>query len=99
MSAKRSELAPEVTTFKEQGFDMEFASLRGIAAPKGMPAEVRERLVAAVAKAVADPEFQTKAKEIYAPIRFLAPSDYAAAMRKTEEELRAIWKETPWATK
>ena len=99
MSAKRSDLAPDVPTFKEQGFDMEFASLRGIAAPKGLPADVRDRLVDAVAKAVADPEFQAKAKEIYAPIRFLAPADYAAAMRKTEEDLRAIWKETPWAAK
>jgi tripartite-type tricarboxylate transporter receptor subunit TctC len=99
MSAKRSDLAPDVPTFKEQGFDMEFASLRGIAAPKGLPADVRDRLVDAVAKAVADPEFQAKAKEIYAPIRFLAPAEYAAAMRKTEEDLRAIWKETPWAAK
>lgn len=99
MSDKRIALAPEVPTFKEQGFDMEFSSLRGIAAPKGLPPEIRERLVQAVAKAVADPEFQSKAKEIYAPIRFLAPAEYAAAMQKTAEELRAIWKETPWAAK
>jgi tripartite-type tricarboxylate transporter receptor subunit TctC len=99
MSEKRSDIAPDVPTFKEQGFDMEFASLRGIAAPKGLSAEIRERLVAAVAKAVADPEFQAKAKEIYAPIRFLAPEEYAATLRRTEEELRAIWKETPWSAK
>lgn len=99
MSEKRSDIAADVPTFKEQGFDMEFASLRGIAAPKGLSAEIRERLVAAVAKAVADPEFQAKAKEIYAPIRFLAPEEYAATLRRTEEELRAIWKETPWSAK
>jgi tripartite-type tricarboxylate transporter receptor subunit TctC len=99
MSEKRSDIALDVPTFKEQGFDMEFASLRGIAAPKGLSAEIRERLVAAVAKAVADPEFQTKAKEIYAPIRFLGPEEYAATLRRTEEELRAIWKETPWSAK
>ena len=99
MSVKRSDIAPDVPTFKEQGFEMEFASLRGIAAPKGVPAEIRDRLVAAVAKATADPEFQAKAKEIYAPIRFLAPNEYTATMKRTEEDLRAMWKETPWGGK
>lgn len=99
MAAKRSDIAPDVPTFKEQGFDMEFASLRGIAAPKGLPADVRERLVAAVAKAAADPDFQAKAKEIYAPIRFLAPAEYGAVLKRAEEELRVLWKETPWSAK
>ena len=99
MSVKRSDIAPDVPTFKEQGFDMEFASLRGIAAPNGLPAEIRQRLVAAVAKAAADPEFHAKAKEIYAPVRFLAPDEYAATMKRTEEDLRAMWKETPWGGK
>ena len=99
MAAKRSDIAPDVPTFQEQGFEMEFASLRGIAAPRGLPADIRERLVAAVAKSVGDPEFQAKAKEIYAPIRFLAPEEYAATLKRTDEELRTLWKETPWAAK
>lgn len=99
MSEKRSDIAPDVPTFREQGFDMEFASLRGIAAPKGLPPEVREKLVSAVAKAVADPEFKAKVKEIYAPVRFLTPPDYAATLKHMEEELRALWNETPWSEK
>ena len=38
MSATRSPLAPDLPTFKEQGFDIELASLRGLAAPKGIAA-------------------------------------------------------------
>jgi tripartite-type tricarboxylate transporter receptor subunit TctC len=34
MSAKRTTLAPNVPTFKEQGYDIIMASLRGIAAPR-----------------------------------------------------------------
>lgn len=97
MSEKRSDVAPDVPTFREQGFDMAFASLRGIAAPKGLPPEVRERLVSAVAKAVADPEFHAKAKEIFAPMRFLAPENYAATLKQMEQDLRALWKERPWS--
>src|SRR5256885_12527624 len=45
MSAARSSLAPQVPTFKEQGIDIELASLRGLAAPKGLPEGVRKKLV------------------------------------------------------
>jgi tripartite-type tricarboxylate transporter receptor subunit TctC len=99
MSETRSDVAPDVPTFREQGFDMEFASLRGIAAPKGLPPEIRERLVTAVAKAAADPAFQAKAKEIFAPMRFLAPADYAATLKQMEVDLRALWNEAPWSEK
>src|SRR5918992_417358 len=46
------------------------------AAPKGLPPEVRERLVKAVASAAADPEFQTHATKFYAPLRFLDPTQF-----------------------
>ena len=96
MSQKRWEGASEVPTFKEQGFDMEFASLRGMGAPKGLPADIRQKLVDAVAKSVQEPEFVAKSKEIFAPIRYLPPDEYAAAMKKADTELRALWKEVPW---
>ena len=42
-----------------------------MAAPKGLPADVSERLVKAVASAAADPEFQAQATNFFAPLRFL----------------------------
>ena len=60
MSPARTNLAPELATAREQGYDIEMSSLRGLVAPKGIPAEVRERLVAAVARSVADAEFQAQ---------------------------------------
>ena len=53
------------------------ASLRGVAAPRGLPPAVREQLVTAVQKAAADPEFQAKAAAYFAPLRYLAPAAYA----------------------
>src|SRR5919197_1773964 len=47
MSPARTNLAPELATAREQGYDIEMSSLRGMAAPKGLPPEIRERLVAA----------------------------------------------------
>ena len=87
MSLQRSEIAPDVPTFKEQGFDMVFNSLRGTAAPKGLPSPIRERLVTAVAKVAADPEFQAKMKESYTPMWFLPPDEFAATL---SEERRRV---------
>ena len=99
MSEKRSTLAPSVPTFKEQGFDVVMASLRGIAAPKGLPPAVREQLVNAVQKAVADPEFQSKAAGYFAPLRYLAPADYAAELKEDEEGFKKLWQANPWTDK
>src|SRR3546814_20889456 len=39
MSAERSEIAPELHTFREQGYDIIMSSLSGIDAPKGRKEE------------------------------------------------------------
>jgi tripartite-type tricarboxylate transporter receptor subunit TctC len=96
MSANRTNLAPNLPTFKEQGFDIVMASLRGIAAPKGLPPAVREQLVKAVAQAANDPEFQAKAAAAFAPLRYLPPAKYETELKTTEAAFKQLWKEMPW---
>lgn len=96
MSATRTPLAPDLPTFKEQGFDIELASLRGLAAPKGLPPDVRAALVKAVSQAVNDPEFKAKATSIYAPLRYLPPDQYAEELQQGEAQFNALWKVVPW---
>ncbi|XAH25932.1 tripartite tricarboxylate transporter substrate binding protein [Xylophilus sp. GW821-FHT01B05] len=96
MSAARTTLAPQAPTFKEQGFDIELASLRGLAAPKGLPEGVRKKLVEAVARAAADPQFQQQAEATFAPLRYLAPTAYAAELQRGEAGFRQLWQEMPW---
>ena len=97
MSPARTNLAPDLQTFKEQGYNVELSSLRGMAAPRGLPPDVRERLVKAVQLSVADPEFQASATRIYAPLRYLAPAQFESVMREAESQFRQLWKEMPWA--
>lgn len=99
MSAERTTLAPQVPTFREQGYDIVLASLRGIAAPKGLPAPVREQLASAIRKAVADPEFQARAAGLFAPLRHLPPEQYAAELRDGEAGFRQLWQTMPWGDK
>jgi tripartite-type tricarboxylate transporter receptor subunit TctC len=61
--AERIDSAPELPTFKEQGFDVVSYSWFGLLVPAGTPADRIELLSKAVAKAVASPEYQQKTKE------------------------------------
>ena len=96
---KRANLAPDLPTAREQGFDIELSSLRGMAAPKGLPPEIRDRLVKAVAAAAADPEFQAQAVKFFAPLRFLSPAEFERVIKEAEVDFRKLWKEIPWGEK
>lgn len=99
MSEKRSSLAANVPTFKEQGFNVVMASLRGMGAPKGLPPAVREQLATALQKTAADPEFQAKAAGYFAPLRYLGPAAYAEELKQDEDEFKKMWQTMPWTDK
>ncbi|MBK1840989.1 tripartite tricarboxylate transporter substrate binding protein [Azospirillum sp. YIM B02556] len=96
MTDRRSEQAPDVPTFKELGFDVKMSSLRGLAAPAGLPADIRAKLVDAIDRAVKHPEFQDIARKAYQPLRLLPPDRYAAELKAQEATFRTVWRETPW---
>jgi tripartite-type tricarboxylate transporter receptor subunit TctC len=98
-SPARTNLAPDLPTAREQGYDIELSSLRGMAAPKGLPPEIRDQLVKAVAAAAADPEFQAQAVKFFAPLRFLSPAEFERVMKEAEVGFRQLWKELPWGDK
>src|SRR5207248_9300486 len=99
MSPARTNLAPELPTAREQGFDIELSSLRGMAAPKGLPPEIRERLVKAVESAYRDAEFQAQATKFFAPLRFLTPAEFDRVIRAADAGCRQLWKVMPWGDK
>lgn len=99
MSQARTTLAPDLPTFKEQGYDIELAALRGLAAPKGLPPAIRERLIKAIEQATADAGFHVQAARFYAPLRYLPPAKYEAELRAAEVQFRQLWNELPWIDK
>ncbi|MFG6621523.1 tripartite tricarboxylate transporter substrate binding protein [Sulfitobacter sp. 1A05707] len=96
MSNERWDGAPDVPTFKEQGYDVVMGSMRGMAAPKGVPDEIIERLEVALKAAVDDPEFQEKAKQQHLALAYSASADYLAELEKLSATFQALWKDTPW---
>jgi tripartite-type tricarboxylate transporter receptor subunit TctC len=63
------------------------ASMRGIAAPAGVPAERIKVLEDAFAKLVKDPKFVAKAKEMGVPIKYLDSQKFQEFLASAEKEL------------
>jgi tripartite-type tricarboxylate transporter receptor subunit TctC len=63
MADERSPAFPDVPTLKESGVNWTFTNWFALVAPKGLPAEVRARLVAAGGKAHATAEVQDPLKQ------------------------------------
>lgn len=96
MAEKRWVMAPDVPTFKEQGFDVIMGSQRGIGAPANFPEEATKKLSEAIGKAVEDPEFQALAKKTYLPLAFMPAPEYSAFLAKMNERFKQMWAEDPW---
>ena len=69
---------------------------RGIAAPKGIPADIIAKLEKAVDQALKDPEYLDAAKRAEIPLQYLASADYKAFLDSATKDLEATWKATPW---
>ncbi len=61
-SPERHFMAPEIPTFKEQGFDVDVGSWRCIAGPKGIPADRLKILQDGLLAAMRTEEFATRAR-------------------------------------
>lgn len=61
-ATERHFMAPDIPTFREQGFDVVVGSWRCIIGPKGMPEDRLRFLETNAIAALKDPEFQAKAK-------------------------------------
>jgi len=75
--AKRHEAFPQVPTFKELGYDIEYYIWAGVFAPKGTPEPVMKTVRDAVRKAVDDPDFKATMQKIDSPIQYLDAPEFA----------------------
>jgi tripartite-type tricarboxylate transporter receptor subunit TctC len=60
-SSSRYELADQIPTIKESGFDFEHTMWRALVGPKGLSADVVKTIDSALAKVMSNPEFQKEA--------------------------------------
>ena len=73
---KRHSGYPDVPTFKELGYDIEYLIWAGLFAPKGTPDSVLKVLRDAARKAVEDPEFRGMMAKVNSPIHYLDAPEF-----------------------
>jgi tripartite-type tricarboxylate transporter receptor subunit TctC len=96
MGTARWPVMADVPTFREQGFDVVEGSMRGLAAPAGLPRPVLDRIVEAARKAAADPEWQAVATQLALPLRILGPDEYRAELVAMRTHYEKLWAAHPW---
>ncbi len=90
---KRDASVPDLITFREAGFDVVSGSSRGYSAPKGIPTVARDKLIAAFAQMVKDPEFAKAAAKLALPMDVKLGDDYAKYLADQETAFRGVWEE------
>ncbi|WP_144352690.1 Bug family tripartite tricarboxylate transporter substrate binding protein [Sporomusa termitida] len=64
-----------VPTFKEQGLEITLSNWYGIAAPKEMPANIKNKLAKALKEVITDPEFRKDMEGMSMSIEYLDPQE------------------------
>lgn len=86
--AERSDSLPDVPTFQEQGYDLTLTVWRGIAAPKGLPADVEKRWVEAIKQIVADGSYEETAGNLGTQVSPLYGDELDAFIDQSAEVMR-----------
>lgn len=96
-SPERSELLPDTPTFKEQGLDFNQFSMRTVAVPAGTDPAIVEKLEAAIAAVMQNPEFVQKAAESNILLDYQDSETMIQIYKDLDKQWRAEWAERPWA--
>jgi tripartite-type tricarboxylate transporter receptor subunit TctC len=92
---ERSPQVPDVPTAKEAGFpDLAFDAISGIYGWRGMPADIRQRVVADVGAIVADSDFRARVVKVGTVPRSGTQQEFAAAIEAQRAQIAAIHKAT-----
>jgi putative tricarboxylic transport membrane protein len=82
-ATERHFMAPDIPTFREQGFDVIVGAWRCIVGPKGIPEDRLRFLETSILGALKDPEFQAKAKQAGFVV---APGDATATYQRWKDD-------------
>jgi len=78
---------PDIATFKEQGYDVEYYLWAGLFAQKGVPASVFNSLRGAVRQAVQDPDVRKGFEKVRTPIAYQDADEFKAWWDKDAEKI------------
>lgn len=83
-----------VPTLKDQGINVVFDSWLGVAAPKGMAKNDKEKIAAGLKQMVNNPEFKKSTEDIGMSVEYLGPNEFSDQWIADNAKLTKIVKET-----
>lgn len=92
MAEERPASYPDIKTFKEQGFNIEYATWRGLALPKRVDPAIKSVLVDAFTQAENDPEFLDEAARLNLAPAYQNPSDFTAFLKQNYNDVAKTMK-------
>jgi tripartite-type tricarboxylate transporter receptor subunit TctC len=93
MADRRSELYPDLPTLKEVvGLDWTMAAWRGIVGPKGLPAEVTDKLVPALKQVYDSQEYKNFMNQRGFGMIYEAPDQFRTFMAESDQSLGEVMK-------
>ncbi len=93
LGEKRLSVFPDAPTTVELGYNFKLGMWRGVAAPKGTPAEIVRTLQAIFYACINDPEFQAKAKEMGNIIAYMDSTLFTQFVRQQNDYWQKLMKE------
>jgi len=92
-SEKRFDMFPNIPTCKEQGVNFAMGQWRGLAAPKGTPPAVIQKLHDAFKKGMEDAGFKKNAKDMAVNLEYMSSSELGKTMAADHEFYGKLVKE------
>ncbi len=93
---ERSDFAPDLPTFQEQGYDLINGSMRGFIAPAGLPEDVQAKLLDAFAQLETDEEFLAAMKATANPVEVVTGDEFKTLTSDLYDLAKGVWEATPW---
>lgn len=84
---------PDVPTLQEQGYDIVVTSGMGLAAPKGIPQEVKLKLENALMKTLNDPDYISFMNDQYLVVKAMNGAEYKKMLEEGYKSMGALIKE------
>lgn len=88
MTEERIEALPDCKTFKEQGYDVVYSSFRGLAAPAGIPDDVKETLSKAINAVGNNEEWKEAARKASFDPWYLDADDFDSFMHDSKDTIK-----------
>jgi tripartite-type tricarboxylate transporter receptor subunit TctC len=90
MDTQRSDLFPEVPTFREQSLDITFGTWRGLGLPKGVNPQIKKILADGFKKAYDEPEFKALAQKLGLGLAYQDAKEFGKFLDQNYKDVKEV---------